>query len=148
MPSLLLFGGGAPTPPSGTVTVTAVDGAASVIVEKRGGTVVKLTGTGFDNTMTVDILLAAVVVGTGYIMDPVFDVTATTAYVGMPVLAPGSAYDIRVTVGVDTGTLSSAIIPLLHNEESKVHQARRGFDLVWDTGPRILTNNLLELGVL
>ena len=144
MPSLLLFGGGAPAP-SGAVTVTAIDNS---LVEKRGGTVVKLTGTGFDSSMIVEVLLAAAVVGTGYIFDPVFDVTSTTAYVGMPALPPGVLYDIRVTVGVDTGTLANALFPILHAEESKVHGARRSFSLAWRLGPRLFFNNKLDLGAL
>ena len=147
MPSLLLFGGGAPAP-SGAVTVTAVDGGALVSPEKRGGTVVEVTGTGFTNAMVVEVLLAAAVVGTGYIFDPEFDVTSTSAFVGLPALPPSVLYDIRVTVGVDTGTLSNALFPLLYAEESKVHEARRGFSNVWDTGPRLFVNNLLDLVAL
>ena len=116
--------------------------------EKRGGTVVELTGTGFDNSMTVDILLAAAVVGTGYIFDPEFDVTATSAFVGLPALPPNVTYDIRVTVGINSGTLGNALLPLLYAEESKVHEARRSFSNVWDTGPRLFVNNLLDLGAL
>lgn len=130
------------------VTLTAIDGLEQVVPEKRGGTVVTLTGTGFDNTALVEILLAGTVVGTGYIVDADFDVTPTTLIVGLPALDPASVYDLRVTVDSVSATLSSALAPALYAEENKVHQVRQGFASVWDTGPRILTNNLLDLGSL
>ncbi len=147
MPSLLLFGGGA-APPAGPITLTAVNGGASAVVEKRGGTVVTLTGTGFDNTLSVQVLFAAATVGEGYIFDPEFDVTSARAYVGLPALTAGVTYDLQVTVGAATAQLVGALLPQLYAEEAKTHQVRQGFAEVWAVGPRILTNPILDLGAL
>lgn len=146
MPSLILLGGGAAAP-TGPITLTAVNGGSSAIVEKRGGTVVTLTGTGFDTGMTVEVLSGLTVVGTGYVFDPVFDLTATSLKVGMPALDPG-VYDLQVTNGVNTAQLTMAIEAMLHAEELKVHEVRRGFAAPWDVGPRILTNHTIDLGAL
>ena len=86
MSMLILFGGGV-----SSVTLTAVDGTTNVLAEKRGGTVVTLTGTGFDSSMSVAVLSGGSPIGEGYIFDPVFDVpSSTTAYVGLPAMEPGT----------------------------------------------------------
>ena len=145
MPSLILLGGAAP--PSGPITLTGINGGSSATVEKRGGTVVELMGSGFTNALEVEVLSGLTVVGTGYIVRPEFDLTATHVWVGMPALPVGT-YDLRVSVGVNTATLPNAVISALYAEELKVHTVRQGFAPVWDVGPRILTNHVLRLGDL
>jgi hypothetical protein len=148
VPSLLLFSGAAAS--SLTVTGVALPGAAagaSVQIEKRGGTVIEITGTGFDSTAAIAVLDGGSPVGAGYFFDATFDVTATRIYAGMPALDPGT-YDLQVTVGASMATLVGALEAVLFAEETKVHQARRGFAQPWATGPRILTNNVIDLGAL
>lgn len=145
MPSLLLFGGG-------TVSVTGVSivggtAASTVQLEKRGGTVIEITGAGFDSSAVVSVLDTGTPVGTGYIFDPVFDVTATKLYVGMPAVDPGT-YDLSVTVGSDTGVLVGALIYVLFSEENKLHEVRRNWGSNWEVGVRILSNPTTKLGAL
>lgn len=149
MPSLLLFGGGGGPPVLPLTGVSLVGGtaAATVSLEKRGGTVIEITGTGFDDTAVIEVLDGLVTVGTGYIFDATFDVTATKLTVGMPAVDPGT-YDLRVTVGASVGTVAGALIYQLYAEDSKIHEARRSFSSAWRLGPRIFLNNTLDLGAL
>jgi hypothetical protein len=121
--------------------------ASTVTCEKRGGTVIEIHGNNFDDTAVIEIKSGAVTLGTGYIFDPVFDVTSTKLYVGLPAVAPGT-YDLSVTVGVTSATLANALVYVLFAEDSKIHEARRGFSSAWRVGPRIFLNNTLDLGAL
>jgi hypothetical protein len=115
-------------------------------VERRGGTVIKVLGENFFDPMIVEVLRAGLVVGTGYIFDPEFDLERNRAFVGMPALADGF-YDLRVTTdGGTSGVLVDALEYRLFSEQTKIHRVRVGLAAPWVTGPRILTNNTTGLG--
>jgi hypothetical protein len=119
--------------------------ASPTIVERRGGTVIKLLGENFFDPMTVDILQSSVVVANGYIFDPEFDLERNRAFVAMPAL-PDGFYDIQVTTdGGTSGVLVNAVEYRLHSEEVKVQRVRIGFAQPWVTGPRLLTNPTTDL---
>jgi len=117
-----------------------VGGAA--LVERRGGTVVTISGTNFRDPLTIEILTGAspsfTVVGTGFLFDPEFDLLSNRAFVGMPALEDGT-YHLRVTT---EGGVSNVILDALEwdlfPEEYKIHRTRKGFARVWDVGPRFL----------
>jgi hypothetical protein len=110
------------------------------VLEIRGGTVLGIFGENFFDPMTVEVLDAGEVVGTGYIFDAEFDLERNRAYAGMPAMAEG-VYDLRVTTaGGDSNVLEGALDYRLHSEQAKVHGGRIKFSSTWKTGPRTLTS--------
>jgi hypothetical protein len=137
------WGTGAALPPPTLISVAsplAISTGLPAIVERRGGTVCRVLGTNFFDPLTIEILRAAVVVGTGYLFDAEFDLNRTRAFVGMPALADGF-YDLRVTTeGGDSNVLTDALEYRLVSEQVKIHRVRIGYSAPWITGPRLLTN--------
>lgn len=117
-----------------TPTLTA---STPSIVDAAGGTVVLLAGTNFLTPMTIDVLLASAVVGSGLLDNEITDLTPTTAYVGLPRLAEG-LYDLRVTTPGGSVTLANALDVRAFAYEYKVESVRRKWARVWATGLRIL----------
>lgn len=110
------------------------------ILEIRGGTVLGIFGENFHDPMTVEVLQAGQVVGTGYIFDAEFDLQPNRAFAGMPALDEG-VYDLRVTTaGGESNVLGGVLDYRLHSEQAKLHAGRIKFSSTWKTGPRTLTS--------
>ena len=108
------------------------------IVDVLGGDVIRIGGTGFYDPVLVEVLDAfAVVVGTCYVFDPRYDVSASRIYCGTPALARAT-YDIRVTTGAGSSTLVAALNYEPIAGQIKAERVRSGFAEAWVTGRRIL----------
>lgn len=114
-----------------------VTGLAQNIADTAGGTVLAVLGTGFTDPMTVELLSGDVVVGTGLVADPRYDLTGSRVFVGMPALATGF-YDLRVTTGGGSATLTNAVEFRPFANELSVETSRRKWARAWNLGPRIL----------
>jgi len=112
--------------------------AGSGVVARRGGDVIQIIGTNFGDPMTIEVLQAAIVVGTCYIFRPSFDIQPTKVFCGTPALDDG-VYDLRVTTTVATATLASALTYELFSEEAKTLIVRSNINPKWRTGRRMLT---------
>lgn len=128
--------------------ITTPLGAASGggwLADVLGGDVIKIVGSNFETSMVVQILTGAsggpyTVVGTAYIFDPRYDLTATTAYAGLPALAAGT-YHVRVTTSIGSAVLENILVYKPFAHEIVPEQARMGFAKVWETGARYLSGN-------
>lgn len=121
-----------------------------IVVELRGGTVIRINGKRFVFPLDVEVLSGSVgapeLVGRAHIADPEFDVTNPepyqgyrTIYAGLPAVPQAGTYHLRVTAaGQASALLADALDYRLHSEEQKVHRARTGFGVSWDTGDRVL----------
>lgn len=132
-----LWGAGSPWGTGVSLPPPSVVGVSTDVAERRGGTVLRVLGTGFVDSMVVDLLQAGVFQGAGYIFDPRFDVESNRAWVGMPALDDG-VYDLRVTTSGGSATLAAAVTFKLHAEEYKVVHMRSKWPSVWDAGTRYL----------
>lgn len=126
------WGTGSAAPPPTLVS------ASPSVVERRGGTVVALFGSNFQDPLTVELLQGGVVIADGYIFDPRFDLTRNRVYVGMPALDDG-VYDVRVTTDGGTATALGIIEAKLHAEEHRVVANRAKWAQPWDVGERYLS---------
>jgi hypothetical protein len=112
------------------------------IVEREGGTILKLFGENFFAPMTLSILTGITPIAEAFMFDPEFDLQRNRAFYGLPAL-PDGYYNLQVTTaGGDSNILFDAIEYRLFSEEVKAHRIRTAFAAPWATGPRILTNNL------
>jgi hypothetical protein len=112
------------------------------VVNELGGTVCLAIGTDFADPITVEILIggsgAYVVVGTGYVVNPRYDVERNRVFFGAPQLTRG-LYHVRVTTdGGTSPVLENVIAARLFADEYKTVSVRGKFSPRWATGPRIL----------
>jgi len=112
--------------------------ASPYIVERRGGTVIRIVGSGFTDTMVVTVRQMDTHIGNGYIFDPRHDVRSTAAFVGMPTL-PDGVYDLRVATDSGTVDLFSAIEARLHADQFRVLTNRNRWAPAWAVGARVLS---------
>lgn len=146
------WGTGVTLPPPTLIGVSSDPGETApttnpAVVAIRGGTICKALGTNFftrDSRPFIDIEIltggpgAYVVVGTGYVFDPDFDIKSNLVFFGAPALARG-LYHVRVTTdGGTSNVLTDAIAARLFAEEYKTVSVRGKFAPKWATGPRLL----------
>ena len=107
----------------------------------------KVVGTNFfarDERPYIDVELLTggpgsyVVIASGFVFDPTFDIKKNRVYFGAPALAAGT-YHLRVTTGGGvSNVLTNAIAARLFAEEYKTVSVRGKFAPKWATGPRLL----------
>ena len=122
-------------------TITAVTPS---IVAARGGSVVLVEGTNFDDSIVVKIGTVAQV--PAYVVDVRFDLQPTQVFVALPAMSLGE-YDVIVETGAGTDTLALALEYQRFAEEIKAHRVRISFGSKWKVGPRLLSNNTIGLSV-
>lgn len=133
------WGAGSPWGTGVTLPPPTLIGVSPAIVDTEGGSGITLLGTNFYDPMTVDVLHGGLVVGTGIIFDPEFDLQQNRVYVGLPALAVGF-YDLQVTTdGGSSPILVGALEYRVFANDFKVVSVRSKWAAVWNTGPRILS---------
>lgn len=146
------WGTGVELPPPTLIGVSSEPGPIApnlnpAVVAIRGGTVCKVLGMNFfarDESPFVDVEIlrggpgAYIVVGTGFVFDPDFDVARNRIFFGAPALERG-LYHLRViTDGGASNVLENVIAARLFAEEFKTVSVRGKFAPKWATGPRLL----------
>lgn len=125
------WGGGAPVI---DLVVTPWGGG---IVDVLGGDVITIGGSNFADPVLIEVLFGGNVVGTCYVFDPRYDVSASRIYCGTPALAQGT-YDVRVTTDAGTSTLVGALTYEPIADQLKVERVRISLARVWSAGPLVL----------
>lgn len=134
-----------------TLEVPVITSVNPITVELRGGTVIRINGSRFVLPLIVEVLSGSVsaptVEGLAHIADHEFDLENSepfkgfrTIYAGLPPVDAEGQYHLRVTVaGTPSNVLENALDYRLFAEEYKVHRARTGFGIRWNTGDRVLS---------
>ncbi len=122
----------------GSTDTPTLAGVSPGILDIEGGDVITIVGSNFYYPVVVELLQANVVLGSCYMFDPEFDLTASKLIVGTPAL-PQGAYDLRVSTnnGLEA-TLLNALTYKVFAEEVRTHQGRAKWASAWRTGPRYL----------
>ena len=122
----------------GTASAPTLTSVSPGVLDVEGGDVITIVGSNFFYPVVVELLQASVVLGTCYMFDPEFDLTASRLIVGSPAL-PTGIYDLKVSTpnGLEA-TLVSALTYKVVAEEVRTHQGRAKWASAWLTGPRYL----------
>jgi hypothetical protein len=120
----------------------SVFGVSPGVVELRGGSTISVVGTGFVEPIELIITHGSagslVEIGRGFMWDPKYDLTPTTAKFGLPSSDFAGSHNIELIVaGVSTGVIFDVLEYTLHCERHKLHKVRSSWAKPWRVGPRI-----------
>ena len=128
-----------------------VGAIAPSTVSRRGGDVITIFGANLVPYVSVELLLAGEVVGRCYAFGSdvlnegregedlrLYELTPSRLLVATPAM-PDGTYDVRVSIGEASATLSAALTYELSSEEVKTQRMRQGMTSKWVAGRRLLT---------
>lgn len=128
-----------------SATISIASSSSPAVVDRLGGTVITLLGSGFTLDATVEIYTATLgVVAYASIVRPELDVVAAGSkiYAGCPALEPGT-YGVRVVTPGGSSELADAIAAREFADAHKIVSVRGKWAPRWATGPRILHGGAL-----
>jgi hypothetical protein len=121
-----------------TTEAPTLVGVSPGLLDVEGGDVITIVGSNFYYPVVVEVLQAGNVVGTCYMFDPEFDLTASRLLMGSPSLPTGT-YDLRVSTNNGfEATLANALTYKVFAEEARAHAGRGKWASAWLTGPNYL----------